>query len=208
MALRAMVYPAWWLTAVTCCAHVPTASADGSFELTPFVSGVTGGQFETLDGAEDVDVKSSAAYGITFDFGAPGFDRQYQLYYSQQGSELDVSSPVDVDVAYLHVGGLLDFPRDSYVPYIVGTLGATRFSASGADYDDETRFSLALGGGVKLPLGEHLALRFEGRAFLTFVESESEFFCASDGGNATCLIRASGNTVLQFQALAGVTFRF
>jgi hypothetical protein len=88
----------------------------------------------------------------------------------------------------------------------VGTLGATRFSPA-ARYDDETRFSLALGGGVKIPIGERVALRLEARGFLTFVDSDSEIFCVSAGG-ATCLVRTSGSSVVQYQALAGLSFRF
>lgn len=187
---------------------VPSAMAESSFELTPFAAAVTGGEFESVVDASDVDLGSSAAYGLSFDLGAPGFDRHYQLYYSRQDTELDGPGAVDVDVQYLHIGGILDFPQERYVPYVVGTLGATRFSAAGPDYDDETRFSLALGGGFKIPLAEHFAVRLEARAFMTFVESESEFFCESVGGDARCLIRTSGNTFLQFAALAGLTFRF
>ncbi|HSN72756.1 MAG TPA: outer membrane beta-barrel protein [Steroidobacteraceae bacterium] len=184
----------------------PAAAADKAFELTPFVGAVAGGQFDSPEDGGDLDVESSASYGVTLDLGAGGFDRQYQLYYSQQQTELDTGT--DVDIEYLHIGGILAFPEERFVPYVVGTLGATRFSADGADYDDETRFSLALGGGLKFPLAQHLALRLEARAFVTLVDSESEFLCVSQGGAATCLVRGSGSTFIQFQALAGVTFRF
>ena len=191
------------------CTGASAARAESSFELTPFVATVTGGGFESAADGSDIDIGSSAGYGVTFDLGAPGFDRYYQLYYSRQDTELEGrDATVDLDVQYLHVGGILDFPQERFVPYIVGTLGATRSSADGPDYDDETRFSLALGGGFKFPLAEHFALRIEARGFLTFVESETVFLCESVGGDASCLIQTSGNTLLQFEALAGLTFRF
>jgi opacity protein-like surface antigen len=191
------------------CMGASAAAAESSFELTPFAAAVAGGSFESAVDGSDIDIGSSGAYGVTFDLGAPGFDRHYQLYYSRQDTELDGrAGSVDVEVEYLHVGGILDFPQERFVPYVVGTLGATRFSAQGPDYDDETRFSLALGGGFKFPLSEHLAVRIEGRGLLTFVESESVFFCESVGGDAGCLIQTSGNTLLQFEALAGITLRF
>lgn len=186
----------------------PAARSETAFELTPFVSTVAGGEFEATDDGRSIDLESQSGYGVTFDIGAPGFDRQYQLYYSRQPTRLEAEPAIDVDVEYLHVGGTLGFRRERYEPYIVGTLGATRFSPGPAEYDDETKFSLALGGGLKIPVGEHFAIRFEGRAFLTFVDSDSEIFCVSVGGDATCLIRTSGNAVVQYQALAGVTFRF
>jgi len=176
-------------------------------ELTPFAAGVTGGEFDDQVTGAGVDVGSSSGFGIAVDIGAKGFDRQYELYYSRQATDVATDPRIDLEIEYLHIGGIVAYPQDHVTPYIVGGLGATRFAPSGG-YDDDTKFSISLGGGVKVPLGKHLALRLEGRGYVTLVDTNAEFLCVSAQGNATCLIKASGNTFLQLAALAGLTFRF
>ena len=112
------------------CASVPATSlADPlAYELTPFAAAVTGGEFEEEASGSNVDVGSSSGFGVTFDIGADGYDRQYQLYYSRQATQLEAQPAFDLDVEYLHLGGILAFPQDHVTPYIVGTLGVTRFS--------------------------------------------------------------------------------
>ena len=67
-------------------------------------------------------------------------------------------------------------------PYFAAGLGATRFSASGADTDDRTDFSGSAALGLEIPLAKHAAIRLEGRGYLTLVDPDTAFFCRSDGG--------------------------
>ena len=83
-----------------------------------------------------------------------------------------------------------------------------RFSSSEPGAHDETRFSGSLAFGVAVPLGARAAFRFEARGYLTVVDSDSAIFCRSDNGTGFCRVIASGSTVVQAEALAGIAIRF
>jgi hypothetical protein len=59
-----------------------------------------------------------------------------------------------------------------------------------------------------VPLGAHAALRLEARGYLTAMDTDSAIFCRSDDGSAFCRITASGSTLFQAEALAGIALRF
>ena len=100
------------------------------------------------------------------------------------------------------------FPGESdrLFPYLSMTIGATRLSASG--YDSETKFSASLGGGLRVPFTENFVATLGLRGYLTFMESNTQFLCVSNGGNGTCLLKSSGSTFFQGEAQLGLTFRF
>ena len=56
-------------------------------------------------------------------------------------------------------------------PFLTGAVGLTRFASQG---DDEIRFTVSAGGGVKLFATEHLALRLDGRGYATLVNGEGD----------------------------------
>ena len=135
---------------------------------------------------------------------------QYELFYGRQSTSLErdpALGKLDIDVEYLHLGGTIAMEgQRRVIPYLAGGLGATRFSPDAAS--DKTRFSISLGGGVKVPFNERFALRLEGRGYLTFVDTDTSFFCRSDEGGAVCRIHGSGSTFFQFELLAGAAFAF
>ncbi len=197
---------------------VPVAEADDAprFEMTPTIGYRIGGRFDVQSNATDVpdtsvDVGDGATYGL--DLGlyrdAQGF---YELLYSHQGASLDAKTPdldgLDVDIEYYQFGGTAFFPEaaEKVLPYLSFTLGATRFSAAG--YDSETKFSGTLGAGVRVPLGAHLAAVLGLRGYLTLIDSKTEFLCVSNGGDAGCLLKASGSTFFQGEAQLGLALRF
>ena len=48
----------------------------------------------------------------------------------------------------------------------------------------------------------------EARAFTTFIDDGSAIFCSSINGSGSCLIRVEGNLLTQWEARAGLVFRF
>lgn len=195
-----------------CCtlalATLSSAAQALDFEITPFVGYRFGGQFEDPTTTDSVDVKEAASFGLAVDVGyAPG--KAIQVLYSRQSTEMEDAAPgLDVDVEYIHIGGVGTFPSDTeFLPYLVGSIGATRFSPSGA-LDDETQFSASLGGGLKYFFNDRFGLRFEGRGYFTFFDTDAALFCISDQTGATCRLRAKSSVVWQIEAQAGFTFRF
>jgi hypothetical protein len=171
-----------------------------------------GGSFEDQDTAANRDLDESGSYAISLELRyGKGDDRFYQLWYSHQSTNMDdgAGGTVDVDVEYLHIGGTLPFGGwERAQPYFAMGAGVTRFSASGPDADDRTKFSGSAALGLEVPLGKKAALRFEGRGYITFTDTDTSFFCASDNGEGVCRIVASGSTVFQGEMLAGILVRF
>jgi opacity protein-like surface antigen len=188
---------------------------DYSWEVTPFISFRGGGNFD-LDGspnATDVDLDDHGAFGLAVNL-FPGGDKteSYELFYSRQQTNVAKSSPLapfDLNVEYLHLGGTLNLNDELPVrPYIVGGLGLTRFSPRTGNGGDDSRFSLSLGAGLKLPVTKRFSVRLEGRGFLTLVNSDSAFLCVSDTSGGTCAIRVKGESFIQYELLAGAAFAF
>jgi opacity protein-like surface antigen len=186
-----------------------------SWEVTPFIGYRGGGNFD-LEGspnASEVDLDDHGSFGLAVNL-FPGADKteSYELYYSRQETNVAKSSPLapfDLNVEYLHLGGTLLLNDELPVrPYIVGGLGLTRFSPQTGDSGADSRFSLSLGAGVKLPVTKHFNVRLEGRGFVTFVNSDSAFLCTSDAQGGACAIRVKGESFIQYELLAGAAFVF
>jgi len=157
----------------------------------------------------DFDDANSLALALEFRYGE-GEDRYLQLWYSRQGSSVnDGLANHDVNVEYLHFGGTVPFgDYEKAQAYLALGLGATRFSASGVDATDLTKFSGSVGLGIAMPVSRHAAFRLETRGYLTFVDSDTSIFCRSDNGSGFCRIIASGSTIFQAEVLAGFAVSF
>lgn len=170
-----------------------------------------GGSFEDQDTSASRDLDDSGSFAVSLELRyGKGDDRFYQLWYSRQSTDMDDGvGTVGVDVEYLHIGGTLPFGGWEHAqPYFAMGAGITRFSASGPDADDRTKFSGSFAFGLEVPLAKNAALRFEGRGYVTFTDTDTSFFCASDNGEGVCRIVASGSTIFQGEALAGILIRF
>jgi hypothetical protein len=62
--------------------------------------------------------------------------------------------------------------------------------------------------GLQVPLAKNVAIRLEARGYLTAVDTSSALFCRSDTAGGVCRIVASGSTIFQAEALAGIAVRF
>ena len=177
---------------------------------TPFIGYRVGGNFELTDTGQSVRVDDHASAALALDLRAAD-QTQYELFYGRQSSTLSGTgfTPTSVKIEYLHVGGLVSLDEtEHFKPYFGGGLGVTRLTPDSAAGSDETRFSISLALGLRVPLSPHFALRFEGRGFLTPVNTDSAFFCSSSAGGALCELHATGSVFFQFDFLAGATYTF
>ena len=216
--IRAFVYGCAAAGSLLLCnvaAHAEAAAP--RFEVTPFAGYRMGGKFDVSsesDAADDsVDLESDASYGIDVGLYRDRYSF-YELLYSRQEASLDSSdaalSGVDVSVQYWHVGGTAMFPQEDiwFVPYLSLTIGATVLEPDSGAYDSETKFSTSLGGGLRLPINDNLAVTLGLRGYLTFIDSDTDLFCVSGPEGGTCLLRSSGSTFFQGEAQLGLTVRF
>jgi len=196
---------------------LPAAGASESstrFELTPFVAYKAGGEFEDDNSGEDYSLDAGPGVGLVL--GIPWTaESTLEIYYSRQSTEVDIAgfqssgSAIDVDLDFLQVGGTYYVdPERAVMPYFVATVGGTRISPQSAGTRADTFFSFGVGGGWSFYPRERIGLRLEGRALGTLIDSDNRLFCGVNNGSGSCLIQTSGEILWQFEAQAGVVFRF
>lgn len=186
------------------------------WEVTPFVGYRMGGDFdlESADGstpAGNADLENHGSFALAVNL-LLDQTTAYELFYSRQETSLKNNSPLapfDLKVEYLHLGGTLVLNEElPVIPYMAGGLGLTRLVPQTGDGSEDTRFSVSLAGGFRLPITERFSARLEARGYLTFVNSDSQFFCASGSFGGACSIRVKGDTLFQYELLAGASFAF
>lgn len=195
------------LTISLLCALSPTGGrASDGLEFVPFVGYRFGGSFDegALGGTYDVDERRN--WGFTLSTPASASTR-YEFLYSHQDTRLtDEANPhdtFDLDIHYLHLGGTVDLPHERVVPFFSGGIGMTHMSLGSPGYDNETRLSLSVGGGLKWNPTERLGVRFEMRGYGTLMDTSGSLFC--DRG---CELELSSDLFPQFETNLGLIFRF
>ena len=178
------------------------------FEITPFFGYMAGGKFEDPVAQSDRDLDEDNSFGVIFNVAADRA-RHYELLYAKQSSRVDGTDPFDLDVEYLQIGGTVSSLEATHViPYFGITVGAARFSPDRSGYDTETKLAFSVGGGVKVPITDHIGVRFDARAFPTLIDGDSDIFCSSNNGVGGCRIRTKSDTFLQYSAALGLTVAF
>jgi opacity protein-like surface antigen len=194
----------------TASARAADEDLTSTFQITPFYGQMAGGGFESPADGADRDVEADSNIGIFLNLIADVPERQYELLYTKQGAEIEGTTPLDLDIEYLQIGGLVSYPQDRHViPYFGATVGAARFSPDAAGLDDETKVAFSVGGGVKFPITKNLGIRLDLRGFIALLEDDSEIFCVVDPANASaCAIRPKSDTFVQYAGSLGFTFGF
>jgi len=190
-----------------------TQEAAFRFEITPTAAYRFGGTFNEKDGDGEIALRDSEAMGFALNMKANP-NGQYEFIYARQSTEADtlgffVDDPVvDLDVEYFQIGGTYLFDGDATRPFIALGVGVSRFDPSLANAAAESYFLASLGGGVQLAANKRFGVRLEARVFTTFVDDDSAFFCSSDAGSGSCLVQVDARTLTQWEARAGLVFRF
>jgi hypothetical protein len=198
--------------ALLLCLTSPARAADPSqptnyWEFTPFAGFMAGGEFENPADGSDRDLDEDSNFGLIVNAAVDEW-RHYELLYTTQGTSVDGATPLDMDVQYLQIGGIVSHPdATGVIPYFGLTVGAARFSPDAPGLDDETKLAASIAGGFRVPITDHFAVRLDLRAFITVLDTDGDLFCVSDGG-ATCAISAKSDTFLQYSAALGVTVGF
>ncbi len=199
----------WWLAAAVFLMAAPVSAQTEyttGIQLTPFVGYTIGGKVDADFGQDDernFSVADAANFGFAVNWRAKP-PTEWEVYFNRQDTNFKQDGP-DITFDTLQIGGTYLWPQARSAPYFVATLGATRAKVSGFDSDYFVGFTAGVG--YKYFPTRHFGLRAEARALGTVVSSNNSWFCGIDGG-ANCVIRTSGNILLQAQANIGVIFRF
>jgi outer membrane beta-barrel protein len=201
-----------------------TASAtaqlrSGTVEINPFAGYLFGGQFgRTFDDDFDqhfrLEVDDELAYGGRIGFNITSLF-EIEAEYAQSETELvfddhshdgsddrDESRVGDLRFQYFLGYGTFNFGRGRMVPYFTVGAGAATIKATIAGVrETDTRFTAAIGGGLKYFFSPHFALRFDGRAYSSYL-GDSDSFCdhSSDCGQSNWVTNgvANGGIILAF----------
>ena len=201
---------------LACLLVVPTAAAQDQqfrFELTPYLGYRLGGTFDEQDGDRQFELEDSDAQGLMIS-GRVQPNTQWEILYGRQSTEVDteglfIDDPLlDVDVDYIHIGGTYLFEGGNVQPFIALTVGVTHVDPAPSDFSSESFFSFSVGGGWQLNATKRLGVRLEARAFVTNVDSDSNIFCRSGAGGGVCVIDVDSESLTQWEARAGLVFRF
>ena len=196
------------LLAMLAAAAPAAAHAQALEGISVFAGYRFGGELTDVVTEEAWEASEGAAYALAFDF-AIDHQRQYQLIVSHRNGALQATgffSPVGdigLGITYFQFGGVYHLEEVGRGPYAVGGVGLTHFNPKPDGLSSETRFSLNLGFGYSFPLGKGVALKLEGRGYVTLVDSSSSFLCS--GG---CVVQIQGDTFTQGELLAGIAVRF
>ena len=190
-----------------------------NFEIAGFGGWSVGGEFKWQNGGAIVNgeltgtgsrigLDDHSSFAVAADLRAND-SSAYELFFSREATQLRAyGAGTNVTVSYLHLGGtlMLDDSDRPLKPYAIGGLGVTRLQP-GEDGSSRTRFSGSLGLGLRYAATQHLALRLEGRGFVTLMNNNS-VFCKSDQSGLICRVHGNGTTFIQGEFLAGVAFTF
>jgi hypothetical protein len=186
---------------------VSPAAAQG-IEIAPFGGfRVGGGFFETSTG-RPIDPGAAPALGVAVDVPLSG-GMQFEAAFSHERADLDVVRPpltapskLRVSIEHFQAGGLQEFGTNPRVrPYATGVLGLTRYASEG---DNEVRFLVGAGGGVKLFPSSRVGVRLDGRVFATIIDANGTgLACGSSG----CLVALHVHAAWQTEFSAGLVFK-
>ncbi len=178
-------------------------------ELSVFAGYRVGENFEDINSGATVKIDEGSIYTVMFDSYLDEYSAIEALYSYQStnlkpGGTFSGSEIFDLDIEYYHIGGIRFYPDEKFTKYVVGTIGATHLNPNRDGLDSETRFSLGLGGGLKMPLNKDLGIRVEGRGYGTLFNSDGAVFCSNNG----CKVYVSGRAIWQFEITAGLSLKF
>jgi opacity protein-like surface antigen len=191
----------------------PGTPARGRLELTGLAGWQVNTDVDTTGG--DISVDDSEVFGVAIskETFAGAFAELLWLY---SDPTISVRAPaygdasIGVPTHYFQIGGTKGVTRGRAHVFGGGTLGATlflpgdlRFASRTVSLDDTWRFGFTLGGGLKLGLGERLALRFDARVAAPVYFSSGGFYVGSSGAGVTV---SGGVPLWQWNFLGGLVF--
>jgi len=191
------------------------SSAQRKVEITHFVGYQFGGRIRFYEG--ELRVKDNANFGVALSTEIRP-NVQFEVSWSQMKTSANfrpnydyeyLSGSFDVNVNYFQAGGIWEMDKGKLRPYGLFSLGATWFDAKKSSIEDAWRFSIALGGGLKIWLSDHIGIRLQGRLLLPMYFSGAGLFCGIGTGGSGCGVSVgTGSTIVQGDFTGGLIFAF
>jgi opacity protein-like surface antigen len=161
----------------------------GTVEFNPYAGWLFGGNFGDASvefTPFDVGVDDDAVYGGRLGFNASSlFEFELEYAYFKTNFELDPDDVFvppqglgDLKIQYFMGYATFNFGTSRFVPYFTIGAGAAHLDPDVQDFDtdSDTRFTAGIGGGIKYFFTPNFALRFDGRAYSTYL-GDTEVLC-------------------------------
>jgi hypothetical protein len=195
--------------AVCLIGHAGTVCAQEGVEIMPFGGYRFGGDFFEIVTEQPLDLDGAPALGFVVN--VPLWTGlQVEAMFTRERAEVTtLSGPLgaatrwDITVDHYQGGALQELDGGRVRPFLTGLMGLTRYAAAG---DNEIRFTLGGGGGIKLFPLPHLGVRLDGKAFATFAYVDAQFTACSSG--AGCFVAIRTDVVWQAEFSVGLIVRF
>ncbi len=215
-----------WIAPLALLIAVPAQAQDPRIEFQGWVGytlsdGASGDPFEAADGNvyNRVDPDNSVSYGLSVGFFVTenvevGFlwDRQDTTLVAKGNTTTDVSQ-MNIDNYHGFLAYNFGYADDTIRPYVLGGLGATRYSnitvqglANTFDVPSQSRFSTTWGAGVKIYPGRAFGIFGGVRWTPTFIKSDATgWWCDPFWG---CWVTTNTQYANQWEFSGGLTLRF
>jgi hypothetical protein len=177
-------------------------------ELMPFGGYRFGGDFFEIVAERAVDLDGAPALGFVLN--VPVYEGlQVEALITHQSAHVSIPAGLfepplrwQITVDHVQGGGLQELADGRVRPFVTGVVGLTRYASAG---NDEIRFTVGAGGGVKLFPLSHIGVRVDGRAYTTFVDANARFLACAPG---VCITALHVDVVWQAELTAGLVVRF
>jgi hypothetical protein len=176
-----------------------------------------GGEVDVDESNEVYEADDASSFGIIWNTDHSR-ETEWEVYFSRQQTDFELSDPllvvpvIELEMYTLQLGGtyLFDgaFYSDTVQPYMAMTAGGTHIKSDADGGDSDTFFSGSIGLGLKFRRGERLGFRLEGRLHATLIDDSSRVFCSVGPVENVCAVDVEGDALGQFEAFAGISFRF
>jgi hypothetical protein len=183
-------------------------------EITPIAGWFWSGYANGANG--ELDLNNTGGYGAAIGVEVRrGYQIEFQYTYAASEASFSPYYPgrypsgkvADVNIHYFQLGGLRIVDRGKVQPFGLFSLGATWFSPTavkgGVQAEDEVRFSIALGGGLKIWLSDKIGLRIQGRLLMPVYFAGTSVYMGTGGGGVAV---SGGVPILQGDVAGGLIF--
>jgi hypothetical protein len=175
---------------------IPQLGVRGGADLTadtPAVPSATANPSLSFGLAVDVFVRPDAWFEV--------FADHQTLHFTSDPSAFGTAS-FDFAVDYVQFGGGYGPAGGRVQPYVTASVGLTRYGANSGDVGSTIGFSGSIGGGMRVPVGKKLALRFDLRGYGTITDAAVSVSCGPG-----CFVNFAANGWYQLAGTVGLAIR-
>lgn len=211
------IFKRFWIIGLVLLIFDPSVliAQGGKFELTPFGGYMFGGRLRFYEG--DLRLKDNANYGLAIDIEVSP-DTKLELFWSQMQTSAEfkpfygydyLRGSFDLSINYFQIGAIREMGKDNIRPFGSFSLGTTYSSPKDNKISDDWRFSITLGGGVKIWLSDHIGIRLQARLLMPIYWGGVGIFAGwGSGGSSSGISLSAGSAILQGDLTGGLIFAF